>query len=205
MLGAGVAFSMDGRGRFLDNIFIERLWRSLKYEAVVPARAPRRAGRRGDHRFVDRFLQRGAPPLGRARRTATARGRRERPASCPAGRCRMPAGSRPSTCRSTSQRTGAHTHEAQLAIRRLRARSPPADRGLRFQCSEGPPGALKPSRNPPWLCPRTVQQSRTTPVLGCAIRSQVSGAVDERSSLAPFGGGQGCSDPPRRPGVAAAG
>ena len=29
-----MAFSMDGRGRFLDNIFIERLWRSLKYEAV---------------------------------------------------------------------------------------------------------------------------------------------------------------------------
>jgi len=25
---------MDGRGRFLDNIFIERLWRSLKYEAL---------------------------------------------------------------------------------------------------------------------------------------------------------------------------
>ena len=25
---------MDGRGRFMDNIFIERLWRSLKYEAV---------------------------------------------------------------------------------------------------------------------------------------------------------------------------
>ena len=34
VLGAGVRFSMDGRGRFLDNIFIERLWRSLKYEAV---------------------------------------------------------------------------------------------------------------------------------------------------------------------------
>ena len=31
---AGVAISMDGRGRFMDNIFIERLWRSLKYEAV---------------------------------------------------------------------------------------------------------------------------------------------------------------------------
>ncbi len=31
---AGVAVSMDGRGRCLDNIFIERLWRSLKYEAV---------------------------------------------------------------------------------------------------------------------------------------------------------------------------
>ena len=31
---AGVAISMDGRGRCMDNIFIERLWRSPKYEAV---------------------------------------------------------------------------------------------------------------------------------------------------------------------------
>ena len=31
---AGIRCSMDGRGRFLDNVFIERLWRSLKYEAV---------------------------------------------------------------------------------------------------------------------------------------------------------------------------
>jgi putative transposase len=31
---AGVPISMDGKGRFLDNIFIERLWRSLKYEEV---------------------------------------------------------------------------------------------------------------------------------------------------------------------------
>ena len=31
---AGVAISMDGRGRCMDNIFIERLWRSMKYEAV---------------------------------------------------------------------------------------------------------------------------------------------------------------------------
>lgn len=30
----GVRISMDGRGRYLDNIFIERLWRSLKQEAV---------------------------------------------------------------------------------------------------------------------------------------------------------------------------
>ena len=29
-----VQISMDGKGRFLDNIFIERLWRSLKYEEV---------------------------------------------------------------------------------------------------------------------------------------------------------------------------
>ena len=32
--GAGVRISMDGRGRWMDNVFIERLWRSLKYEAV---------------------------------------------------------------------------------------------------------------------------------------------------------------------------
>ena len=32
--GRGVRVSMDGKGRFLDNIFIERLWRSLKYEEV---------------------------------------------------------------------------------------------------------------------------------------------------------------------------
>ena len=31
---AGVKIFMDGRGRYLDNIFIERLWRSLKQEAV---------------------------------------------------------------------------------------------------------------------------------------------------------------------------
>ena len=31
---AGIRCSMDGRGRCLDNAFIERLWRSLKYEAV---------------------------------------------------------------------------------------------------------------------------------------------------------------------------
>ncbi len=30
----GVAISMDGRGRFADNVFVERLWRSLKYEEV---------------------------------------------------------------------------------------------------------------------------------------------------------------------------
>ena len=34
MKRAGVRISMDGRGRCIDNIFIERLWRSLKYECV---------------------------------------------------------------------------------------------------------------------------------------------------------------------------
>jgi putative transposase len=31
---AEITISMDGRGRCMDNIFIERLWRSLKYEAI---------------------------------------------------------------------------------------------------------------------------------------------------------------------------
>ena len=30
----GISISMDGRGRWIDNIFIERLWRSVKYEEV---------------------------------------------------------------------------------------------------------------------------------------------------------------------------
>jgi putative transposase len=34
LTSAGVRISMDGRGRALDNVFIERLWRSVKYEDI---------------------------------------------------------------------------------------------------------------------------------------------------------------------------
>jgi putative transposase len=34
LLSAGVAVSMDGKGRCLDNVFVERLWRTVKYEDV---------------------------------------------------------------------------------------------------------------------------------------------------------------------------
>src|SRR5205085_3625825 len=34
LLSAGISLSMDGRGRALDNIFVERLWRTVKYEDV---------------------------------------------------------------------------------------------------------------------------------------------------------------------------
>ena len=34
LMSRGIKISMDGRGRALDNVFVERLWRSLKYEAV---------------------------------------------------------------------------------------------------------------------------------------------------------------------------
>ena len=48
-----VSISMDGRGRALDNVFIERLWRSLKYELIYPGDFESGAELRGalDHYF----------------------------------------------------------------------------------------------------------------------------------------------------------
>jgi len=34
LVAAGIQISMDGRGRALDNVFVERLWRTVKYEEV---------------------------------------------------------------------------------------------------------------------------------------------------------------------------
>ena len=52
--GTGIRISMDGRGRFLDNIFIERLWRSLKYECVyLHAFSGGRDARNGIGKWVD--------------------------------------------------------------------------------------------------------------------------------------------------------
>jgi len=36
LIEAGISISMDGRGLVLDNIFVERLWRSVKYENIYP-------------------------------------------------------------------------------------------------------------------------------------------------------------------------
>ncbi len=49
---AGTRISMDGKGRCIDNVFIERLWRSLKYNASTctlgrPDRRPKQASRAG--------------------------------------------------------------------------------------------------------------------------------------------------------------
>ena len=45
----GIAISMDGKGAWRDNVFVERLWRSVKYEEVylqsLRQRSPRRAPR----------------------------------------------------------------------------------------------------------------------------------------------------------------
>jgi putative transposase len=56
LTAAGIRISMDGRGRWMDNVFIERLWRSLKYEEVyLKGRRRSRGVRR--HLDVDQLLQ----------------------------------------------------------------------------------------------------------------------------------------------------
>jgi len=53
---SGVRISMDGKGRFMDNIFCERLWRSLKYECVyLHAFATGGEARLGIGRWVDSY------------------------------------------------------------------------------------------------------------------------------------------------------
>ena len=54
---AGVQISMDGKGRWMDNVFIERLWRSLKYECVYLHDFRGWLRGAGQHRPVDRLLQ----------------------------------------------------------------------------------------------------------------------------------------------------
>src|ERR1019366_2572782 len=56
---AGIAISMDGRGRFMDNIFIERLWRSIKYEEVhLKAYADGREARAGIGGWIEFYNHR---------------------------------------------------------------------------------------------------------------------------------------------------
>jgi putative transposase len=54
LAAAGVQISMDGRGRYVDNIFTERLWRTIKYEEVYlhEYTCPREA-QRGLSRYLD--------------------------------------------------------------------------------------------------------------------------------------------------------
>jgi len=84
---AGVRISMDGRGRFLDNIFIERLWRSLKYECVyLHAFSGGGDARRGIGEWIDFYNNRrphsahgGATPAGVYRDRLSASGPGLRP------------------------------------------------------------------------------------------------------------------------------
>jgi transposase InsO family protein len=54
----GVMISMDGKGRCMDNIFVERLWRSLKYEEVVCC------GSLAAHEVRRSFIEDGGRPSG---------------------------------------------------------------------------------------------------------------------------------------------
>ena len=57
----GIAISMDGKGAWRDNVFVERLWRSVKYEEVyLRAYDSVSQGPRFD-RPLPRLLQRKAP------------------------------------------------------------------------------------------------------------------------------------------------
>ena len=60
---AGVRISMDGKGRWMDNVFIERLWRSLKYESVYLNAFRNRFRSKSWDRLVDRILQCASAPL----------------------------------------------------------------------------------------------------------------------------------------------
>ena len=73
---AGVAISMDGRGRCMDNIFIERLWRS-QVRGRLPARALRWLPGPTGHRPMNGSLQHPKTPL-RPRRRHPDRGLRQR-------------------------------------------------------------------------------------------------------------------------------
>ena len=53
---AGVRISMDGRGRWMDNVFIERLWRSMKYECIyLHAYETGSEARTGIGRWIDYY------------------------------------------------------------------------------------------------------------------------------------------------------
>ena len=67
---AGIRISMDGRGRWMDNVFIERLWRSLKYECVFLNAFETGSEARTGIGSLDRLLQRRSPALGLRRQDA---------------------------------------------------------------------------------------------------------------------------------------
>lgn len=64
---ADIKISMDGKGRGINNRFVERLWRSLKYECVYILAFE--IGTRGPswHQRMDRLLQQRAHPFGAQR------------------------------------------------------------------------------------------------------------------------------------------
>jgi putative transposase len=64
LTAAGVAISMDGKGAWRDNVFVERLWRTVKYEEVyLRAYDSVSQARASISRYLASFLQRRSPSL----------------------------------------------------------------------------------------------------------------------------------------------
>jgi putative transposase len=64
LIKSGIAISMDGKGAWRDNVFVERLWRSVKYEAAVAQRQVRRGVSQGlRHRLRGASIDRALPRL----------------------------------------------------------------------------------------------------------------------------------------------
>src|SRR5712692_2504726 len=79
----GIQISMDGKGRCLDNVFVERLWRSVKYEEVyLHAYDGVAEARAGIGRYLT-FYNEQRPQRSIAGRTRRLRDPRRRPQVCP--------------------------------------------------------------------------------------------------------------------------
>jgi putative transposase len=78
---AGIRMSMDGRGRALDNVFVERLWRTVKYEEVYlkDYATPREATQQLGRFFVRYNEQRQHQALGYQTPAGVYFGSREKP------------------------------------------------------------------------------------------------------------------------------
>ena len=119
--------TMDGRGRYLDNIFIERLWRSLKYEAPV-------------RRFVRKVPSAGRQAQGK-REGATARTRRAPPNDLDKAGGTLRATTLGDPCTSSVPQANRHTRISR-ATRHPTAREP---RGSGNRTSNSPtPGRRHP-------------------------------------------------------------
>ena len=82
LLEQGIQVSMDGKGRYLDNIFVERLWRSLKYEEVyLNAYQNGTEARNGINAYLD-FYNRERPYQALGYRTPGQVFNEERPRKC---------------------------------------------------------------------------------------------------------------------------
>ena len=85
LLEQGIQVSMDGKGRYSDNIFVERLWRSIKYEEVyLKAYKDRTEAKQGIGTYLD-FYNRVRPHQALGYRTPQEMFQREQPRERPEG------------------------------------------------------------------------------------------------------------------------